>query len=86
MNNPSGAYWQHNQEMGNSEQCVLELCDGRRVAVLIQISLPLSDAVDDFVEQNQLAVVLLMTSDSIVGIGLCLFLNEFEVAIAYLEG
>lgn len=34
------------------------------MVVLIQISLPPSDAVDDFVEQNQLAVVLLMTSDS----------------------
>ena len=34
------------------------------MAVLIQISLPLSDAVDGLIEQNQLAVVPLMTSDS----------------------
>ena len=34
------------------------------MAVLIQIFLPPSDAVDDFVKQNQLVVVLLMTSDS----------------------
>ena len=34
------------------------------MAVLIQIFLPPSDAVYDFVKQNQLVVVLLMTSDS----------------------
>ena len=34
------------------------------MAVPIQISLPLSDAVDGLIDQNQLAVVPLMTSDS----------------------
>lgn len=37
------------------------------MAVPIQISLPSCDAIDGLIEQNQLAVVPLMTSDSMEG-------------------
>ena len=45
------------KKWGNVEQWVLELRDGRRVAVPIQISLPPGDVVDSVDDSNQLVVV-----------------------------
>ena len=45
------------KKWGNSEQWVLELRDGRRVAVLIQISLPPGEVTEVLEEQTQLALV-----------------------------
>ena len=45
------------KKWGNSEQWVLELRDGRRVAVPIQISLPPSEVTEVLEEQTQLALV-----------------------------
>ena len=53
------------KKWGNSEQWVLELRDGRRVAVPIQISLPLGEVTEVLGEQNQLALVPLRSSDSL---------------------
>jgi len=50
------------KKWGNFEQWVLELRDRRRVAVLIQISLPLGDAVDGFDESNKLVMVPVVSS------------------------
>ena len=52
------------KKWGNSEQWVLELRDGRRVAVPIQISL-LGEVTEVLGEQNQLALVPLRSSDSL---------------------
>ena len=52
------------KKRGNSEQWVLELRDGRRVAVPIQISLPPGDVVDGVDDSNQLAMVLRVSSES----------------------
>jgi len=52
------------KKWGNSEQWVLELQDGRRVVIPIQISLPLGDAVDGFDESNQMTVVPMVSLDS----------------------
>ncbi|KAK7831726.1 hypothetical protein CFP56_027080 [Quercus suber] len=53
------------KKWGNSEQWVLELRDGRRVAVLIQISLPPGEVTEVLGEQNQMALVPLRSSDSL---------------------
>ena len=44
------------KKWGNSEQWLLELRDGRRVAVPIQISLPPGEVTEVLEEQNQLAL------------------------------
>ena len=51
------------QKWGNSEQWVLELCDGRRVVVLFQISLTRCEATEVLEKQQQLALVVLESSD-----------------------
>ena len=51
------------KKWGNSDQWVLELRDGRRVAVPIQISLPPGEVTEVLEEQNQLALVPLKSSD-----------------------
>ena len=49
----SGAFRQYRQEMGEfGTVWVLELCDGRRVAVPIQISLPRCEA-NEVVEEHK---------------------------------
>ena len=52
------------KKWGDFEQWVLELRDGRRVAVLIQISFPLGDIVDGVDDSNQLAMVPGLSSES----------------------
>ena len=52
------------KKWGNSEQWLLELRDGRRVVVPIKISLPLGEVIEVLEEQNQLALVLLKSSNS----------------------
>ncbi|KAK7819164.1 flavin mononucleotide hydrolase 1 [Quercus suber] len=51
------------KKWGNSEQWVLELRDGRRVAVPIQISLPPGEVTEVLEEQTQLALVPLKCPD-----------------------
>ncbi|KAK7827204.1 hypothetical protein CFP56_031323 [Quercus suber] len=51
------------KKWGNSEQLVLELRDGRRVAVPIQISLPPGEVTEVLEEQTQLALVPLKCPD-----------------------
>ncbi|KAK9992046.1 hypothetical protein SO802_027031 [Lithocarpus litseifolius] len=53
------------KKWGNSEQWVLELRDGRRVAVPLQISLPPSEVTEVMEEKNQLTLVPLKSSDSL---------------------
>ena len=50
------------KKWGNSEQWVLELQDGKRVAIPIQISLPLGADVVGVDDSNQLAMVLAVAS------------------------
>ena len=52
------------KKWGNSEQWVLELRDGKRVAVPIQISLPPGDVVVRVDDLNQLAMVPGVSSES----------------------
>ena len=52
------------KKWGNSEQWVLELRDGRRVAVLIQFSLPRCVTTEVLDKQNQLALFPLDSSDA----------------------
>ena len=52
------------KKWGNSKQWVLELRDGRKVAVPNQISLPPGDAVVGVDDSNQLALVLGVPSES----------------------
>ena len=52
------------KKWGNSEQWVLKLRDGRRVAVPIQISLPRCAATEVLEKQNQLALFPLESSDA----------------------
>ncbi|KAK7837082.1 protein dmr6-like oxygenase 1, partial [Quercus suber] len=58
------------KKWGNSEQWVLELRDGRRVAVPIQISLPPGEVTEVLEEQTQLALVPLKCPDVVEGAGL----------------
>ena len=53
------------KKWGNSEQWVLELRDGRRVAVPIQISLPPGEVTEVLGEQTHLALVPLKCSDAV---------------------
>ena len=52
------------KKWGNSEQWVLELRDGKRVAVPIQISLPSRADIVGVDDSNQLAMILGMDSES----------------------
>ena len=52
------------KKWGNSEQWVLELRDGKRVAVPIQISLPPGDDIVGVDDSNQLAIVLGRATES----------------------
>ena len=77
------------KKWGNSEQWVLELCDRRRVAVPIQISLPRCVATEVLEKQNQLALFPLESSD-ILNVSLALIekdevLVEDWVSDTYLE-
>ena len=51
------------KKWGNSEQWVLELHNGRRVAVPVQIALPQCEAIEVLEKQQQLALVTLESSD-----------------------
>ena len=53
------------KKWGNSKQWVLELRDGRRVAVLVQIALPRCEAIEVLEKQQQLALVTLESSDEV---------------------
>ena len=53
------------KKWGNSKQWVLELRDGRRVAVPIQISLPQCEAIKVLEEQKQLALVPWESSEAV---------------------
>ena len=67
------------KKWGNSEQWVLELRDGRRVAVLLQISLPRCEATEVLEKQQQLALVTLESSD-VTNVSSALF-EEDEVLV-----